>query len=304
MKSVFEINTGYPAKKDISDVYDTVMVYEALPIETSVGTLVPIHYTEDFSRKKQTPVRMFEDGTVRSIPLMDTTVITTPIGEYSAELVTFYKNGALKKFFPLNGKIGAYWTEEDECGLAEPISIGGVTAKIISAHFFETGELQSIQFWPGEKASITTPIGAMEVQGGVSFYKNGLMYSCEPLLPSVVETPVGYIQAWDPKPNGMAADRHSLQFNSSGNVIGLKTDSAKITVTRKNGTELVLSPIAAPSACGPTGIDILPLELRFDDEGVIVKTPVTEACRFNYSDEFELSFFEYDSSLVSSSCGS
>ena len=41
----------------------------------------------------------------------------------TAEQVSFYESGALKRIFPLNGTLSGYWTQEDEAKLATPLTL-------------------------------------------------------------------------------------------------------------------------------------------------------------------------------------
>lgn len=90
---------------------DTVNVGEKIILETSVGNLVPRYTLDEQSRKKESPVRFYKTGQLKSVPLEEPTDIATPVGMIQAELVTFYKSGALWRIFPLDGRISGYWTQ-------------------------------------------------------------------------------------------------------------------------------------------------------------------------------------------------
>jgi hypothetical protein len=141
---------------------------EKLDIKTTLGPLIPIYDVEDHGRKKLTPVKLHKNGRIKSMSLQNATVVNTPIGELSVELVTFYESGAVRRVFPLNGKLSGYWTERNEYKLAQtlPIAtpIGILDVKPIYIQFHETGELKSILLWPMERVSINTPVGNITIK--------------------------------------------------------------------------------------------------------------------------------------------
>lgn len=294
--------TSYP---DHNGIVESVQPFEKIAIETAVGQLVPIHAVEDHGRKKLTPVKLHKNGAIKSMSLQDATVIPTSIGELSAELVTFYESGALRRVFPLNGKLSGYWTEKNEFKLAEPISIptsvGTICAKPIYMQFYETGELQSIVFWPQERVTIEAPIGKLEIKNGISFHKNGALASCEPAAPVRVETPVGSIEAHDPDPNGMIGEKNSLSFTPQGELSGLSTTNAVVN-SADGDRDLSFSPVVERSMCSDTAFTIRPLRIAFRKDVYLFWSALTPRKAVSASADFSVVPFHTDKVLAGIHC--
>ncbi len=235
---------------------EAIQVHEKVTLPTSAGDLTPLYKTEDFGRKKLMPVRFDKMGNIRSVPLQEAADIQTACGTYSAELVTFYPGGALCRLFQLNGKLSGYWSENNEYELASaetiPTPMGEITVKPLYLHFYETGELKSITFWPKERVMVSTPLGDMMIRRGISFYRNGALASCEPASPEVLSTPLGPVRVFDPDPNGMNGETNSLQFDEEGNVISFATNEAEFHVHDPVYGDLVFQPDLTPSMCSDT----------------------------------------------------
>jgi hypothetical protein len=191
---------------------------------THVGELVPF-YTETHRRKNKYSVEFYKDGMVKAIALNDVQEIQTPIGEFPAELVTFFETGELKRFFPLDGKIGGMWSEQEEKKLAIPLSFDlpftSFTAIISGMAFYKNGNIRSITLFPGETVRIATKYGEIVTRNGFSLYESGNLESLEPAVPTVIKTPTGKIDAFDPDAVGVSADVNSLVFDEEGEVIAL-----------------------------------------------------------------------------------
>ncbi|HCR12795.1 MAG TPA: hypothetical protein DIU49_05770, partial [Desulfovibrio sp.] len=97
-------------------VVKAMYVQGPVSLETSVGRLMPQYTIDDSRRMHQPPLTFHANGRVRSLPLETRTVLETPLGPLSAELVTFHESGGVARVFPLNGKLSGYWTEADEAG--------------------------------------------------------------------------------------------------------------------------------------------------------------------------------------------
>jgi hypothetical protein len=189
---------------------------------THVGELVPF-YTETHRRKNKCSVEFHKNGMVKAVALNEIQEIQTPIGEFPAELVTFYETGELKRFFPLDGKISGMWSEEEEKSLAIPLSFefpfSSFTAIISGIAFYKTGDIRSITLFPGEKIPISTEYGEIPARNGFSLYESGKLESLEPALPFVIQTPTGPRRAFDPNAIGVNADINSLVFSEEGKII-------------------------------------------------------------------------------------
>lgn len=215
-----------------------VLLEKRIELPTPVGVLVPQYQPEDPRRQRVQPVELHPGGRLKALSLQEKAVIETPVGPMAAERVTFHPGGQLRRVFPLDGKISAYWSVENETALAGPqrmeTPIGVVSARIISVHFFPSGALRSVTLWPGERVTIATPQGPASVSVGFSFHESGALRSFEPDAPFEAATPVGTVLAFDTDPEGgMAADLNSLQFDEAGNVTALTTATDKVVVTCK-----------------------------------------------------------------------
>ncbi len=255
---------------------EAVQVLEETVYETSAGPLVPVYKTEDFGRKKLMPVRFDKYGNIRSIPLQDAVNIKTSCGTFSAELLTFYPGGELCRLFPLNGKLSGYWSETNEYELAEtvkiPTSVGDLEVKLLYLHFYETGELKSVTFWPREKAVITTPVGKMKIRRGVSFHPDGSLASCEPSEPVEIQTPFGKVNAFDPDPNGMNGEKNSLQFDTKGNIAAFATNQAEFKVSDPEYGDLLFQPDLTHSMCSDLVMVRQGLFVELEEEHVLFRS--------------------------------
>ena len=251
---------------DINGLLESIQPLEEVTIETSVGPLIPIYFVEDHGRKKLSPVKFNSDGKIKSINLQKATVVKTSVGDISTELITFYPSGSIRRIFPLNGKLSGYWSENDEYKLSPtieiPTSLGVISAKPIYIHFYETGELKSITFWPKERIFLSTHIGEIDVKTGISFYKSGKIRSIEPANPVSINTPIGRIKAFDPDPIGVNGESNSLSFYEDGNIEKISTISSSI-IAETDSETLILNPQEVPSHCNDEEFMIQPLKIEF-----------------------------------------
>ncbi len=251
---------------------DTVLVGEKLVLETSVGNLIPRYTLDDEGRKKEAPVKFYKTGELKSLPLEERSEIPTSAGKIKSELLIFYKNGVLWRTFPLNGQVSGFWTEEDEYKLAEdieiPTSIGIIKVKPIYIQFYETGELESILFWPNEQVTINTSIGDVLIHKGICFHKNGNVKGFEPVEEISVKSPIGTIKVFDRDPLGMHAESHSLNYYEDGSIESVITSSNQI-IAIKNGDEYNrFSPKIVSSYCKEDAFFLSPLKIVFEKESL------------------------------------
>ena len=274
---------------------EAIQPFEEIVIKTSVGEIIPIYSVEDQGRKKLTPVKYYKDGSIRSISLQDATLIKTSIGEISAELITFYKDGSLCRLFPLNGKLSGYWTEENEVKLAETLSIstpvGDIKAKAIYIHFHETGKLKSVTFWPEEKLPLSTPLGIIPVRKGISFHKCGTLASCEPGKPTKITTPIGNIEAFDPNPNGMSGEKNSLAFSENGTLTAISTTSSSIKVLENNEIITTYQPAVVTSLCSDDEFSLEALQIEFREKEVGFKNGFKDEVKEPFPNNFVVESF-------------
>jgi len=213
---------------------------------THVGELVPT-YTETTRRKNKYSVEFHKNGMVKAVALDEQQEIQTPIGEFPAELVTFYDTGELHRFFPLDGKISGFWSEEEERVLAIPFSFDLGFAKFISMlngmAFYKNGAIRSITLYPDEIIDVGTHSGIIRVRNGLSLFGSGELESVEPKEPVSVNTPIGTLAAYDPEAVGVNADTNSLAFTSDGRVKSLTAAYNRIAVQTETGELKMFRPL-------------------------------------------------------------
>jgi antitoxin component YwqK of YwqJK toxin-antitoxin module len=212
---------------------------------THAGELVPAH-TETYRRKVKYSVEFHKNGMIKAVSLDEQQEIQTPIGEFPAELVTFFETGELRRFFPLDGKISGLWSEEEEKSLAIPfsfdLSFTKFTAVITSVGFYKSGNIQNITLFPGETTAVQTKYGEIITRNGFSLYESGELESLEPVQQTQIQTPIGAIAAFDPNAVGVNADSNSLVFDKSGRVTALVTMNNRIAVQTKVGRLFIFTP--------------------------------------------------------------
>jgi len=245
-----EYNTKYGPLKHVGEhvlhtngnIKDCVLL-DKVEITTDYGVLVPQYEYADHRRKHIYSVSFYDTGGLRRIALNDKLDIVTPIGPMTAELITFHENGRIKRLFPLNGQISAYWDENDEYLLAKEkifeFPFGEFSIKIIAISFSENGIIKSLTLWPQEVIKVRSPLGEMRVRIGISLYPDGSIKSVEPAYPKVIQTPIGAIKAFDINANGITGDRNSLMFSKEGAVHSLITSDMKVTVKGYGLEELI-----------------------------------------------------------------
>ncbi len=253
-------------------------------LETAHGTLIPQYEVEDMGRKDHKYLHFYPNGALKRVPLQTEQDFETRYGTISAEHVLFYKDGSLKKLFPLAGKLSGYWTENNEYALAKdltlPLPTGPITAKMICVGFYKTGSLRSVTLWPGETVSLKTAAGTFDARTGIAFYETGEVKSFEPQKPTPVETPIGTIEAYDNDPEGISGDINSLCFDVKGNVISLTTTSSQVVAAGSPQGEKTYSPAVKESLCSESVMVTVPLLIEF----------INGRVRFNKSalDEYDL----------------
>lgn len=288
-----------------SNIHGTIESIQPLAktfIETSVGSLIPVYKIEDQGRKKLTPVKIDSSGKIKSLQLQEATIIKTSVGDLSTEFITFYPDGSVRRLFPLNGKLSGFWSEENEYKLAKkieiPTAIGSIKVKPIYIHFYKTGELKSITFWPKEKVEITIPIGTLKIKTGISFYKSGKVKSFEPDSEVLIKSPIGNIKAYDPDPVGINGEKNSLSFNENGELQAVSTISTQIAVTNSCGIENLYSPYLQRSMCNDKNFVITPLIIEFKDMEIIFKHGFRTIGKTNLSDFYVLETYTADKPIV------
>jgi len=171
-----------------------VSLKEPNVIVTHAGELTPF-YSETNRRKHKYSAEYYKNGMLKAVALEEQQDVVTPIGEIPAELVTFYDTGELLRIFPLDGKISAYWSEEEERALHIPLSFefdfASFTALVDCICFYKSGGIRSITLFPGESITIHTELGDVVCERGFSLNEDGTLKSLQPsdlrVLNEVVE---------------------------------------------------------------------------------------------------------------------
>ena len=252
---------------------DGCLVRQENTLQTPYGDLIPQYEAEDMGRRQLKPFYFYKNGSIKSVPLQTQTLVRTPVGGVPAELVTFYESGAIKRIFPLDGKLSGFWTAKNEFALAEEITVGSplgsLRAKLIALQFYETGALKSLTLWPGQFLTLSTPAGQIRVRTGIAFYENGSIRSLEPAGVVKVETPAGTLTAYDNDPQGIHGDLNSLEFTPDGAVMALKTVSEQITVIDQLGNPHLFAPWLKDNPCGHERKVVVPLKVRYSKGRII-----------------------------------
>lgn len=245
-------------------------------IQTKYGELIPQYnaFNESERQKKYHPsLTFFKNGAPRSVALENQQSIDTPIGEFPAELVTFYQSGSLRRIFPSNGKIDGFWSEKQEGEFCEAfafdLDVVSFTAKIIGINFYEKGAVKSITLWPGETIEVTVKNKTYSVRNGIAFYENGNIKSIEPSQMTLVNTPIGKLLAFNKDAIGIHGDANSLEFSEKGDILGLITTHSGVKVELPDQKEpLLLEPLQVDSIIEFGEKTILPLSIKFDQDHV------------------------------------
>ncbi|URZ05083.1 hypothetical protein [Clostridium felsineum] len=270
-----EISVRYGQLKGISNAeyYEGGQISECKLTEycefkTDLGILIP-RFQEDGVRTKNTrSVAFYKNGKLKSIALNKRSVIKTSVGNIKAELLTFYESGNVKKVFPVDGKITAFWTEQNEYDLAEELDltlkIGHIISKFVAISFYDSNKLKSLTLWTRDEISVNSPIGKVKVRMGIAFYENGEIKSLEPINKISVNTPIGIIKAYDITAIGLSGDVNSLCFYENGEIKSLVSSTDKIEIYNKEGSYIkALEPSLKPSLFIQDKMDIIPYNIEF-----------------------------------------
>ncbi|MDS0526900.1 hypothetical protein NNC19_14505 [Clostridium sp. SHJSY1] len=228
-----------------SGEYEYFILNEKSELNISGNKFIPL-YEEVKERRKELPsVRFYKNGNIKSLALNEQITVNTDVGDFSAEKIVFYEDGKIKRLFPLDGKLSAYWTEEDEYKLANKYIIHtrkvDFSSKIISLFFFKSGKIKSVTLWSKERIKLKIKDELINIRIGLSFYEDGEISSCEPAIPTPIKTPIGIIDAFDKSAIGIHGEDNSLKFNENGSIKSLITSTNKIEVTNREGEKEIYS---------------------------------------------------------------
>ena len=236
--------------------------------------LIPSYEFPDIRRKEVPSVKIYKNGNIKKVSLNELTSITTKIGVFEVEKITFYEDGPINRLFLLDGKLSGYWSEDDEYNLAKTyefnFEFASFDAKVISLHFYKTEELKSITLWPKERVKLI--LGGYNFIGriGFSLYKSGKLKSCEPFRPTTINTPIGDIEAYDMNAIGIHGDQNSLNFYEDGKIKSLITSGNTITIYNLEGDTIIHSPRKVRIYSNSEVMDTITLTIEFIDDKVII----------------------------------
>ena len=237
-------------------------------------TFVPLYGSGELRRKETPQIKFYRNGNIKSLALMEPTKITTNIGEYEAEKISFYEEGEIRRIFPLDGRLTGYWTESDEEKLAKiqefKFPFGDLKAKVMTLNFYKDKNLKSLTFWPSERVEINIANTKIKVRIGVSLYENGTISSCEPSMPTIISTPIGNIEAYDRNAIGIHGDNNSLKFYQDGSIKSLITSTKIIKVMGKDGQSTVYSPKEIRLYSSSEILDIITVQIEFIGNKIIL----------------------------------
>ncbi|ABL65582.1 conserved hypothetical protein [Chlorobium phaeobacteroides DSM 266] len=252
---------------------DGCLVTKPNLLKTPYGELIPQYEAEDMGRRSTKPLYFYKNGALKSIALQTSTMLDTPAGVIPAELVTFHKNGRIKRIFPLDGKLSGYWSWQNEFALAKPLSLdspaGKLNAKMIGVQFYESGALKSITLWPGQTLTVATPVGEITVRKGLAFYESGEIRSFEPLKKVELRTPIGRVLAYDNEPNGIHGDINSVQLSVDGSIEAFSTVDHTVSVGLSDEKYELFEPGEKNNVCGDERKVSVPMKVRFHENRVI-----------------------------------
>lgn len=268
------LNDAAIAENYLTGEPESYRVEEYSELEILGYKLVPLYGFSDERRKELPSVKVFKNGNIKSISLNTLTSIQTAIGEFEVEKLTFYEEGPVNRLFFLDGKLTGFWSEEDEYNLAKAydfnLEFSQFRAKIMSIHFYNTGELKSFTLWPKERINLS--IGEYSFVGriGASLYKNGKLKSCEPFRPIIINTPIGDIESYDINAIGIHGDSNSLNFYENGDVKSIITGNNTITVYTSEGEAIIHSPKKVRLYSNSVVMDVVTLKLEFCADKIII----------------------------------
>ena len=228
------LNGAHLIGKYITGESEYYSVDEISKLKVLGYNLVPLYGYQDTRRKELPAIRFYKNGNIRNISLNDSTKISTKIGDFEVEKIVFYEDGMINRLFLLDGKLSGFWSEDDEYKLAEVqhfnLPIGKFEARVMSLHFHKDENLKSITFWPKERIFLNIGDQKVNIRIGISLYEDGSIESCEPAKATLINTPIGKIEAFDRNTLGIHGESNSLKFYNNGEVKEIVTFTNVIEV--------------------------------------------------------------------------
>jgi MORN repeat variant. len=274
-----ELNTQYGVIKGVTSpiYYDNGQLKECIlteknTLETSYGQLIPQYEYDEVRKKYINSLSFYENGNLKVISLNESTDIKVKTRYFSAEKITFYEDGHIKRLFHLNGKLTAYWTEENEYELAKEydfnFKFGSFKSKFISLQFYGNEKIKSITLWPKENVLIKVNDEDINIRIGISLYENGCLKSCEPNKITSINTPIGSINAYDYNALGIHGENNSLAFYENGNIKSISTSTDSIEVYDISDRKITYIPLEKDNLFNKDIKDLLPLVIIFNKDAI------------------------------------
>jgi hypothetical protein len=257
------------------------------------GEFVPA-WTHASPRSKYAPsLSFYPSGAVKAARFEKPEELMAPNGDVvTAEKVSFFESGRIKRIFFTDGRLSAFWSERDEAGLLRETTLtlpwGRMTLLAGAAAYHENGLPRSVTLWPTERVNLRAGGRDYPVRQGFSLDSEGNLASLEPAFPVKVETPLGELEAYDPDALGVVADVNSLKFDPRGSVVSLKTMAI---IKRSGASPLVIRPFAGPHPLDDRKKVFHPLEVSFRQKIIrVVETGrgKTEGRVFSLDDSLEV----------------
>ena len=274
-------------------------------IKTPVGKLIPKYQLSETRTRDKDSVEFYANGLMKSIYLENVTNVITPIGIISCEFITFYENGSIHRIFPTFGKVSGTWSEEEEIKLAPIIKVNcGAVAiynRLSCICFYEKGAIKSITLYTGEKVMVKVNGGEIEARFGIAFYENGAIKSIEPATPTLVNTSIGMIIAFNNEPVGIHGDTNSLEFDESGEVIAVTTIQSGIELIDKYGEIIRIAAQRKPSLLDIDVLQMFPIKISIEPNSIEI-TDSNDQKKVFESSKFSFSTF-YNMLYIPEACG-
>ncbi|MDR1922365.1 MAG: hypothetical protein LBS31_11605 [Candidatus Adiutrix sp.] len=254
-------------------------VTEINRLATPAGLLTPRWALTSPRIKESRSIFFYPDGSLKRLALQERSPVATPLPDLPpipAELVCWHADGALKRLYPLNGKISAYWSENDEGELAyalrRELPCGVVDNRIVSLFFYPGGALKGLSLWPGETAALRRPgQPPLTARIGFTMFEDGELRSFEPAFPQLVRTPLGPAPAYDPEAVGVHGETPSVVFSAAGQAVSLRCPYAFV-LTGKDGTTRRFQPGKRVDPLNEARFSPTSLALSFSDGAVTITT--------------------------------
>ncbi|WP_027177504.1 hypothetical protein [Maridesulfovibrio bastinii] len=260
---------------DQVELYNNGRLISCIPsgmclLKTSVGKLIPRYSTSGYPDSSYIAVHFYAGGELHSVFLESIMPLETPVGEFNAEKVTFYRNGSPERIFPVKDFSEAYSMGKD----VEPVCVatpaGIIEARIAGLVFYKEGTLRRVCLCPGETVKISTPVGKISIKGEIGFWPDGELEFVTPASPLNVDTPVGTIPVFDGKSGVSGCSSGALSFSEDGKVGMVRTSlcGIKAISDRKLNFEFYPQQIESSEA----EVQLSPLEVCFHPKAVAVKS--------------------------------